>query len=141
MNIVEPILYQCRYHPPAAAICAPGAEPGLVSYARLELFVHNISRKASALGLSRGQVVAIFVRNRILHAAIILGLARLGVVTLSVRDPTLPEESSIDAVVTDTDASVPQLAAARIVRADLSWTAGDGRPTPIGPLLDHHGGD
>src|SRR5216683_1797771 len=141
MNIVEPILYQSRYHPPAAAICAPGAEPGLVSYARLEQFVHNISRKAAAAGLSRGQVVAIFVRNRILHAAMLLGLARLGIITLSVRDSKLPEESSIDAVITDSDASVPQLAAARIVRADLSWTAGDGRPTPIDPVLDHDGSD
>src|SRR5713101_2660846 len=136
MNIVEPILYQSRYHPPAAAICAPGAEPGLVSYARLEQFVHNISRKAVALGLSRGQVVAIFVRNRILHAAIILGLARLGVITISLRDSNLPESLRIDALIGD--ALLPQLTAMRAIQADLSWTMGDGKPTDV---VDHDGAD
>jgi acyl-CoA synthetase (AMP-forming)/AMP-acid ligase II len=136
MNIVEPILYQCRYHPPAAAICAPGAEPGLVSYARLGQFVHNVSRKASALGLSRGQVVAISVRNRILHAAIILGLARLGIITLSVRDSKLPEPLTIDALIGD--APLPQLTAMRAIQADLSWTMGDDKPIDV---ADQNGAD
>ena len=34
MNIVDPILYQCRRQPPAAAICVPGPGIGLISYRR-----------------------------------------------------------------------------------------------------------
>jgi acyl-CoA synthetase (AMP-forming)/AMP-acid ligase II len=132
MNIVDLILFQCRFSPPAAAICAPATEFNLVSYARLERFIHNVSRKALGLGLSRGQTVAIFVADPILHAAIILGLMRLGIITASGQNPQLPGELSVSAVIADT--GFPYRAP-KIIRADHDWVSGDGRPIDEEHLL------
>src|SRR5690349_1002749 len=101
MNIVDPILFHCKQNPSAAAICTPGTSLNVISYARLETFIYNIGRMASSLGLALGNVVAIFVKDDIFHAALILGLTRLGVATVSCRDAKLPKELRVDAVLTD----------------------------------------
>src|SRR6266571_1890181 len=85
MNIVDPILFQCRQQPPVAAICVPGAEIGLISYRRLGLFIHNISRRLAATGLRPGQLVAVSIEDQIFHIAMLLALARLGMASVSAR--------------------------------------------------------
>jgi acyl-coenzyme A synthetase/AMP-(fatty) acid ligase len=126
VNIVDPVLFQCRYHPPAAAICTPGSGLNLVSYARLERLIHNASRMAVAAGLQRGNTVAIFVEDAILNAAVVLGLTRIGVVTLAGRRD-VPKDLTIDAVLTDR--IMPQsIVAARVILVDANWTAADGQP-------------
>jgi acyl-coenzyme A synthetase/AMP-(fatty) acid ligase len=129
VNIVEPFLYQCRHNAHVAALCVPGAPDALISYGRLARLMHNVSRTALRLGLARGNIVAIFVNDPILHAAIILGLARLGVITLSGRSPNLPRELPIDALITD---SFFPYQARRIIHTDPTWIEGDGTP-----LADH----
>jgi acyl-CoA synthetase (AMP-forming)/AMP-acid ligase II len=124
MNIVDLVLYQCRQRPPAPALCAPGSELNVVSYARLERLIHNISRRGHALGLARGNVAAILIRDPILHVAFILGLTRIGVVTVSVRSPQLPKELRVAALVSD--APVGFSNASRVIPADADWTTGDG---------------
>lgn len=126
MNIVDPVLFQCKYHPPAAAICTPGSGQSLVSYARLERLIHNASRMAIAAGLRRGNTVAIFIEDAILNAAVVLGLTRIGVVTLAGRRD-LPKDLTIDALVTDKIMMQP-LIAARVILVNASWTSGDGEP-------------
>jgi acyl-CoA synthetase (AMP-forming)/AMP-acid ligase II len=130
MNVVEPILFQCRSNPGAPAICVPGTEFNLVSYARLERFIHSASRKALELGFRRGNVVAVFVSDPILHAAIVLGLMQLGIVTLSGRSPELPAELKPDALIADS--SFPYRTT-NIVRADKSWVGSN-----KGPLEDKY---
>jgi len=126
MNIVEPILFHCRTQAAVAAMCAPGHALPLVSYGRLEQLIYNIASNARAQGLGPGNVVALLIEEQILHAAFILGLAYLGVETVSVRDTNLPAELSIDAVIADQ--SLVFKNASRVIRADMSWLAGDGRP-------------
>lgn len=106
----------------------PGASLDLVSYARLERFIYSVCRTALKLGMKRGDTVAIFVHHPILHASILLGLTRLGVVTLSGRNPVLPKELKIDAVIADSP--YPFAGVGRIVLADFSWIMGDGEPIP-----------
>lgn len=125
MNIVDPILFHCRYQPPAPAICAPGTGIGLISYARLERFIHNISRRVIALELPPGGIVAVLIDDPIFHTAITLALTRMGIVTLS-GGQKFPPELKIDAVISDK--SIPSLPTYRVVLADLSWTMGDGNP-------------
>jgi acyl-coenzyme A synthetase/AMP-(fatty) acid ligase len=131
MNIVDPIMFQCRRQPPTAAICAPGPGIGLISYRRLELFVHNICRRLLSLGLPPGSIVAVNVEDVIFHAAILLAATRLGMTTTSLRQNSHLLPIKIDAVVTTTPPPLP--IAARVVLADLSWTEGDGLP-----LEAHH---
>jgi acyl-coenzyme A synthetase/AMP-(fatty) acid ligase len=126
MNIVDPILFQCKYHPPAAAICTPGSGQNLISYARLERLINNASRMAVAGGLRRGNTVAIFIEDAILNAAVVLGLTRIGVVTLAGR-PDLPKDLAIDAIVADKIMMQP-LIAAKVILLDANWTSGDGEP-------------
>src|SRR5215470_11313432 len=100
LNIADAVLYQCRLQPPAAALCAPGAGIRLVSYRRLEQFIHNASRRLAAFGLAPGTIAAVDVREPALHVAIILALMRLGVATVSVRD-RVPGDLSVEAVFSD----------------------------------------
>jgi acyl-CoA synthetase (AMP-forming)/AMP-acid ligase II len=124
MNIVDPILFQCRQQPPVAAICAPGAEIGLISYRRLALFIHNICRRLAATGLRPGQLVAVNVEDQIFHIAMLLALARLGMASVSVRGlrMVLPVDGFI------TEKTLPAGVTDRVILADMSWTEGDGIP-------------
>jgi acyl-coenzyme A synthetase/AMP-(fatty) acid ligase len=126
MNIVDPILYQCRHRPSVAAICCPGSKLNLISYGRLVHFINNIGRHALANGIKRGEVAAILVADKILHAAIILGLTRLGVITVSARHEKLPKELGVDVAITDAPRQFEN--AKRVLIADMGWTEGDGKP-------------
>jgi acyl-CoA synthetase (AMP-forming)/AMP-acid ligase II len=125
MNIVDPILFQCRQQPPVAAICVPGGDISLISYRRLGLFIHNISRRLAATGLRPGQLVAVNIEDQIFHIAMLLALARLGMASVSVRGtgrPPLPVDGFI------TDKTLPAGVTDRVILADMSWTEGDGIP-------------
>jgi acyl-CoA synthetase (AMP-forming)/AMP-acid ligase II len=140
MNIVDPILFQARLNPAAPAICVPGAANPLISYGRLERAIHNIGRAALAAGLARGEIAAIHVTDKIVHAALILGLARIGVVTMSARSRSFPQEIGVDAVIADANAAYQN--AKRVIVAEAgAWMAnGDGAPLDD-PRLVSAGGD
>lgn len=130
MNIFDAFFFQARQQPTAPAICAPGTTFNLVSYGRLAAFANNIGRRAVAAGMKAGEVVAIFAKDPIFHWALVLGLGRIGVVTLSGLEPTLPGDCRIDAVVTDVAAAYRNCG--RIIYVDQSWIAGDGTPPDVG---------
>jgi acyl-CoA synthetase (AMP-forming)/AMP-acid ligase II len=136
VNIFDAFFFQARQQPTALAICAPGTRFNLVSYGRLESFANNIGRRALAAGLRRGNVVAVFATDPILHWALVLGLGRVGAVTLSGQDANLPAEFRIDAVVADTTA--PYRNAGRIIQVDQGWLAGDGQPPAAEPESDRN---
>ena len=73
----------------------------LVRYGRLEQFIYNVAHNARAQGLEPGSVVALLIDEPILHAAFILGLAYLGVETVSLRSAEVPNELHVDAVIAD----------------------------------------
>jgi acyl-CoA synthetase (AMP-forming)/AMP-acid ligase II len=131
LNIVEPFLHQCRYKAHAAALCIPAAPDILVSYGRLARLMHNVSRAAHRSGLGPGSTVALFINHPLLHSVFILGLTRAGVVTLSGRNPVLPRELKIDALITDSGFPYQ---APRVIRADFGWTEGDGAPLAAGDV-------
>ena len=127
MNVVDAVLFQCKLQPPAPAMCAPGKGLGLVSYGRLARFIYNIARRARGVGLTRGDVVAIFIDDPILHSAFILGLTYAGIVTLSGRSAELPKELKINAAVSDSARPFTGNPGMTIV-VDRSWTEGDDAP-------------
>ncbi len=127
MNIVDPILYQCRRQPPAAAICEPGSAVGLISYRRLERSIHNVSRRLHAFGLPRGGVVAISISDVIIHAVVMLAAMRLGLIAMSLRDGETSLPIGADALVCDVKRPLAQ-GAGRVALADQSWLEGEGRP-------------
>jgi acyl-coenzyme A synthetase/AMP-(fatty) acid ligase len=126
MNIVDPILFQCRCQPLALALCAPGSSFGPVTYGRLEPFIHNVGRKAREHALVRGNVVALFIKDPILHAVFILGLTKLGIVTVSSRELELQTGLRVDA--SFADSSYPADSGRPVVVVDGSWLTGDGSP-------------
>src|ERR1043165_157742 len=125
MNIVDPILYQCRRQPPAAAMCAPSTALGLISYRRLENSIHNVSRRLVAFNFPAGSVVAIAIVDPILHIIFVLAAMRLRLVAVSLRETDALLPIGIDAVIADKDAAA---SAGRIIAADQSWIEGDGAP-------------
>jgi len=85
LHIVSAFLAQARHQPTEPAICAPGTQFNVVSYGRLEAMINNIGRHALAAGLQRGHVVAIMTGDPIYQLALFMGLARIGVQTLSAQ--------------------------------------------------------
>jgi acyl-coenzyme A synthetase/AMP-(fatty) acid ligase len=126
MNIVDAILYHCRHRPSVAAICCPGTQLDIISYGRLEKFINNIASHALSMGITREAKVAILVADKIFHAAIVLALMRIGVVSVSARHEKLPKELGIDIAITDAPRSFENVR--RVVLADMAWTTGSGAP-------------
>src|SRR5262249_9390044 len=100
--------------------------PESVTYGWLNRTMNNIGHRALSLGLKRGDTVAILVADKIFHVALVLGLTRLGIVTVSARGRRLPRELGVGALISD-DLS-PYENAGRLLAADMWWTMGDGRP-------------
>jgi acyl-coenzyme A synthetase/AMP-(fatty) acid ligase len=126
MNIVDPILFQARYNPGSVAICTPGTDPPLLTYGELEGWTNNINRIAVSLELARGQIVAVYVAEKILHLAIVLALARMGIPTISPRSPVLPKALNITAVITDQIAQFENVN--RVIVTDAAWKRPHERP-------------
>src|SRR4029077_8553992 len=126
VNIVDPILFQCRVNADQPAICAPGTNLEAMTYAQLEFMLNALTRAVLALGFQRGQVVGVLIGNKILHVALTLALARIGVVTVSCRGRTLPKE--LGAVAAITEAPGPFDNVDRVVLVDRSWARGNGAP-------------
>jgi acyl-CoA synthetase (AMP-forming)/AMP-acid ligase II len=126
MNIVEPILFQCKLNPLTPAICAPGSEVSSVNYGTLERLIHNVAQNALRSGIAPRQVVAVYVRDTILHASLVFGLMRLGAVTVSLRAAKVPPGIKVDVILTDD----PQRFTddVTILGVDHAWLAGDGTP-------------
>jgi acyl-CoA synthetase (AMP-forming)/AMP-acid ligase II len=138
LHIVSAFLAQARHQPAEPAICAPGTAFNVVSYGRLEAMANNISRHALDAGLRSGDTVAVLTGDPIFQLALFLGLARIGVLTLSNRDASFPRELTVDAIVTDNPSAVASKI--RTIRADLSWTSGDGRAPADDIVLDFDAG-
>jgi len=126
VSIIDGFLLHAKHQPAAPAICAPGWNYNIVSYGRLLSFADNVAAHALAAGLKRGDIVAIFAKDPIFHWALILGLARIGVVSLSTINPNLPAGFRIEAVLTDTPARFQN--AGRVIQVDAGWVEGDGKP-------------
>ena len=132
MNIVDPILFQCRVNGEQPAIGAPGTKFDLVTYAQLEYMINNLTRAVLSLGLQRGQIVGTSLQDKIFHVALLLALTRIGVVTVSCQGPSLPKEINATAVITDTAGSFANVE--RIIRANPEWVRGSSDPV-VDPRL------
>jgi acyl-CoA synthetase (AMP-forming)/AMP-acid ligase II len=127
MNIVEPIFVHCRSKPSELALCAPGADFNLVSYARLQRSVDNICwRVIDADIIPRGRI-GLLIEDPIFHALMVIALTRLGIVTVSTSDRNVSWPITLDAVIADRPIESP---AGKTIVADTGWTAGDERPLP-----------
>jgi acyl-coenzyme A synthetase/AMP-(fatty) acid ligase len=124
VNIVDPILYQCRINAEQPAICAPGTNLEAMTYAQFEFMLNALTHAVLALGFQRGQVVGVLIGNKILHVVLSLALARIGVVTVSCRGRSLPKELGAAAVMTET--AGPFANVDRVILVDREWTRGDG---------------
>jgi acyl-CoA synthetase (AMP-forming)/AMP-acid ligase II len=126
MNIVDAILYQSRLTPFATAIATPASGINSIKYGQLEKLIHNVARAAIKAGLAPGDTAAIFLGDPILHATIIFGLMRIGVATMSLAEPSLPEGIAVSALLTD----APQLfpGAENLLTVNASWLQGEGTP-------------
>jgi acyl-CoA synthetase (AMP-forming)/AMP-acid ligase II len=128
VSIIDGFLLHAKHQPAAPAICAPGWGYNIVSYGRLLSFTNNVAAHALRAGVKRGDVVAVFAKDPIFHWALVLGLTRIGVVSVSVISPNLPVGFKIDAVLTDTAAQFQYTG--RVVQVDEGWVEGDGKPPP-----------
>ena len=138
MNIIDPILRQCRLNAEQPALCAPGTRFDLATYAQLEYMINNLTRAMLPLGFQPGQVIGILVQDKIFHIALMLALTRIGVVTMACSGGSLPAEIDVTAVITDS--SEPLTGAKRIILATLDWVKGSANPV-VDPRLYKATGD
>jgi acyl-CoA synthetase (AMP-forming)/AMP-acid ligase II len=119
MNIVEPILFQCKLNPIALAICVPGSKYGPVSYGMLERFIHNAARTAVKSGIAPGSLVATYINDTVLHTSLTLALMFSGVTTLSLRGPKPVAGITPDVILTDAPGKISGGVTA--LGVDQSW--------------------
>lgn len=129
MNVVEPILFQCKLNPFTPAICVPGAKLDSVPYGLLQAFIHNVARNARIAGIVPGSLVALYVTDTVLHTACILGLMHAGATTLSLRGPS--PIAGIKPDITLTDAPGNFAATTGVLAIDQAWLEGDGAAAPV----------
>lgn len=134
MNIVDPILFQGRYQPSTPALLLPGGSHEVVTYDQLGQLIHNVGRNAYENGLSRGNVVALIVKDPLLHIVLILGLAKYGIVTVTPNEAVLPASLRVDAIIADV--AVSDVGGRRAIFVDESWIAGSGIPIDLGEVDD-----
>jgi acyl-coenzyme A synthetase/AMP-(fatty) acid ligase len=108
LNIFDAFLFQARHQPTAPAICAPGRPIGLIGYGRLEALANNAARHALAQGVKRGDTVAIICADPVLHWILVLGLGRIGAISVSSVEPSVPAECHVDVAITDRRRRRPQ---------------------------------
>jgi 2,3-dihydroxybenzoate-AMP ligase len=125
MNIVEPIFAQCRNKASELALCAPGTELNLVSYARFERSVNSICRRVITAGILPKSRLAVVIEDPILHSMVVIALTRLGIITLSANDANVSWPIRLDGLIVDRTCEAP---VGRTLLADVSWTADDGQP-------------
>jgi acyl-CoA synthetase (AMP-forming)/AMP-acid ligase II len=124
MNIVEPIFAQCRNKPSELALCAPGTEFDLVSYARLQRSVDNICHRIISADIAPRSRIAVLIENPILHVMIVIALTRLGVITVSASTRDVQWPFKLDGAIGDRQQEA--LAGHSVLMADAAWTEGDG---------------
>lgn len=128
MNIVEPIFVQCRNKPAEVALCAPGTEFNVVSYARLARCVNNLCRQFIAADITPRSRVAVFIDDPILHVLTLIALMRLGIVTISGKSRNFSWTFDVQAFLTDKPFVHP---VGKVMVIDASWTTGDDAPIAL----------
>jgi acyl-coenzyme A synthetase/AMP-(fatty) acid ligase len=109
------------------AICAPGFD--LITYVDLQKKIISVARCAKAAGLSPGQVVALFPSQaNLFNLVVMLGLARLGVITVSLGGGELPKSLRFDAIVSDGPHPYRDI---KTIPFNMSWVSGNGEPVEI----------
>jgi hypothetical protein len=68
MNIAVSIFAECSNKPSELALCAPGTECNLASYARLRRSVDNVCGRINPVGIVPRGRVGIVVKDRNFHA-------------------------------------------------------------------------
>lgn len=123
MNIADAFEFQAFYHPASLAVCVPGSNYGPVSYGRLRGFANAVARRCLGAGIKAGDIVAIRTNDPVFHLAVILALKRIGAVSLSTGQAGMPDEFTVDAVITDMPEAIS--GCEKVLRADWSWLTGD----------------
>jgi acyl-CoA synthetase (AMP-forming)/AMP-acid ligase II len=129
MNVVEPVLFQCKLNPLTTAICVPGSRLDSITYGALESYIHNVARKAVKAGIAPGQIVATYVHDALLHTILVLGLMHMGAASLSLRDRRPIAGITPDVLITDVPDQMHGVA--NVLTADYSWLEGDGMASPV----------
>jgi acyl-coenzyme A synthetase/AMP-(fatty) acid ligase len=111
----------------------------LISYGRLAQSIHNVTRAILAHGVSCGDVVAVLIKDQILHAVVVLALTRLGAITVSARSTTIPNELNAAAAITDQALQI--VGVGRTIVADATWTMGNGKPVADESVYQSRGDD
>lgn len=124
MNVVEPILFQCKLNPIALAICVPASQYGPVSYGMLERFINNAARTALKSGIAPGSLAATYINDTVLHTSLTLALIYAGVTTLSLRGPKLVPGITPDVILTDAPGKIS--GGVTVLGVDRSWLENDG---------------
>jgi acyl-coenzyme A synthetase/AMP-(fatty) acid ligase len=119
MNVVEPVFIQSENKPSELALCAPGTDFNIVSYARLRRSVNSLCRRFISTGIAPRNRFAVVIDDPIFHAMVLIALTRLGVVTISGerQGPAWPVK--LDGVVADEPYEFP---GGRTILADPTWT-------------------
>lgn len=128
MNLADKIFSYGETNPFASAILIPrdsGTET--ITYQQLSRYMDNAGKRAMDCGIHRDQIVALVIKDPVLNISLLLGLMRLGIVTISAHELNLPQGLETGTVLTDfADLSGTGRSWERI---DKGWLLGNSRPS------------
>ena len=124
MNIVDPILFQCKVNGEQPAICAPGTQLDFITYAQLEYMVNNLNSSAPFTGLrARADCRDPSAGQDLSHCSRYCADSHWDGYS-SCRNASLPKELNAAAAITDI--AGPFINVERVVRANPEWIRGSG---------------
>lgn len=135
------IAFRARQRPHEVAIWTARAE---ITYRQFDADIDRFAGALAALGVKRGDLVAVRLADQYLHCLVLLGFARLGITTASFgagQEPVMLPLLRPDLVITDAP-SPGEHACARSFTVTPAWAAeilrGPATPQPR-PVLDPDG--
>lgn len=118
MNLLDAFFFQAALDPTRPALAYPG---GLATYGALARAANVAASNLIDLGVQPGDVCAIRIRDPLLHLAVLLGLGRIGAVSLSLPDRKPLGELDLKVAARLTDRQLEGDVAERVVIVDSGF--------------------
>ncbi len=138
MTFVEAFQFHRHYDPDAPAILFPDAQAAPTTYAALDEITRAALARLLSAGLRKGDVAVLDISNELLHAILLVGCARIGVVTISGRPEDVAGQIGFKAVIRDRPVAMTlaDKGATIYIQVDPSWALETGHgPAPEPPPI------
>jgi acyl-coenzyme A synthetase/AMP-(fatty) acid ligase len=125
MTFVDRIRWRCHLHPHEPALVLPAPSAAVVTYAKLQHHLNNVSNAVAAAGVVPKSVYGLLVKDPLLQLLLSLALEERGAASMKLYDLNLPETWPFAGIFTDQGIGYSHWP---IIPAGAAWLGGSGEP-------------